>query len=54
MKVAIIFQITKYLGETKVLQFFGNMRHNSVATYGFVEVLNLMTDDDLESRNPRF
>ena len=37
---ALKFSFT-YLGESKVLQYFGNMKHNSVAPDTFVEMMNV-------------
>ena len=41
--VEILFKLLIiYLGETKVLQYFCNLRHNSAAAYAFVEVVKVM------------
>ena len=35
-----------YEGESKVLQYFSNVRHNSAALYAFAKVMNVTTDTD--------
>ena len=37
----------KYLGESKVLQYFGNMKHNSSVPGAFAEVMKMMNHNRL-------